>query len=102
MVASGSKEGLEGLPIEYVFDLSERNCIAKFLDCNNLVEPIVKARGVDVTAILRQKMDFILIDTIADQGVDLSQTSRRDMRRLARENAHLLSDAYTALGPLVT
>ena len=102
MVASGSKEGLEGLPIEYVFDLSERNRIAKFLDYNNLVEPIVKARGVDATAILRQKMDFILIDTIADQGVDLSQTSRRDMRRLARENAHLLSDAYTALGPLVT
>ena len=30
------------------------------------------------------------IDTIADQGIDLSQTSRCDMRRSARENAHLL------------
>ena len=51
---------------------------------------IIKARGVDGTVILRQKMEFILIDTIADQGIDLSQTSRCDMRRSARENAHLL------------
>ncbi|MFT5785144.1 MAG: hypothetical protein ACI9KK_000489 [Ascidiaceihabitans sp.] len=102
MIASGTKEGLDDLPIKYVFDLSERNRIAKFLEYNDLVEPIVKARGVDATAILRQKMDFILIDIIADQGIDLSQTSRRDMRRLARENAHLLPEAYTALGQLVT
>ena len=46
-------------------------------------------------------MDFVLIDTIADQGIDLSQTTPCDMRRLARENAHLLRDAYTALGRLV-
>jgi len=102
MIASGTKEGLDDLPIKYVFDLTERNRIAKFLEYNDLVEPIVKARGVDASAILRQKMDFILIDTIADQGIDLSQTSRRDMRRLARENAHLLPEAYTALGQLVT
>ena len=102
MIASGTKEGLDDLPIKYVFDLTERNRIAKFLEYNDLVEPIVKARGVDAAAILRQKMDFILIDTIADQGIDLSQTSRRDMRRLARENAHLLPDSYTALGQLVT
>jgi hypothetical protein len=102
MISSGSKEGLDDLPIKYVFDLTERNRIAKFLEYNDLVEPIVKARGVDAAAILRQKMDFILIDTIADQGIDLSQTSRRDMRRLARENAHLLPDAYTALSKLVT
>ena len=102
MIASGTKEGLDDLPIKYAFDLSERNRIAKFLEYNDLVEPIVKARGVDATAILRQKMDFILIDIIADQGIDLSQTSRRDMRRLACENAHLLPEAYAALGQLVT
>ena len=70
-------------------------------ELNGLVEPIIKARGVDGTAILRQKIDFILIDTIADQGIDLSQTSRRDMRRLARKNAHLLPESYTALSKLV-
>ena len=70
--------------------IAEPSGIAKFLEYNDLVEPIIKARGVDGTAILRQKMEFILIDTIADQGIDLSQTSRCDMRRSARENAHLL------------
>ena len=101
MIASGTREGLEDVPIKYVFDLSQRNRIAKFLEYNDLVEPIVKARGVDAAAILRQRMDFILIDTIADQNIDLRGTSRRDMRRLARENAHLLPEEYTALGKLV-
>jgi len=71
---------------------------SKIGELNGLVEPIIKARGVDGTAILRQKMDFILIGTIADQGIDLSQTSRRYMRRLARKKAHLLPESYTALG----
>lgn len=97
LISSGSKEALGDLPIKYVFDLEQRNHIAKFLEYNDLVEPVVKARGVDGAAILKQKMDFILIDTIADQGIDLSQTSRRDVRRLARENAHLLPESYTAL-----
>jgi len=101
VISSGPKEALGDLPIKYVFDLEQRNHIAKFLEYNDLVEPVVKARGVDGAAILKQKMDFILIDTIADQGIDLSQTSRRDMRRLARENAHLLPESYTALSKLV-
>ena len=101
VISSGPKEGLGDLPIKYVFDLEQRNHIAKFLEYNDLVEPVVKARGVDGAAILKQKMDFILIDTIADQGIDLSQTSRRDVRRLARENAHLLPESYTALSKLV-
>ena len=72
VISSGSKEALGDLPIKYVFDLEQRNHIAKFLEYNDLVEPVVKARGADGAAILKQKMDFILIDTIADQGIDLS------------------------------
>ena len=75
--------------------------LSKIEELNGLVKPIIKARGVDGTAILRQKIDFILIDTTADPGIDLSQTSRRDMRRLARKNAHLLPESYTALSKLV-
>ena len=67
---SGSKTtDFDGLPIRYVFDLEERNQIAKFLELNDLVEPIAKARGIDAGAILRQKMDFILVDALAGQGV---------------------------------
>ncbi|MEJ2020342.1 MAG: hypothetical protein P8X51_19400, partial [Maritimibacter sp.] len=56
------------LPI-HSLDISMRNRIAAFLDRNNLVEQIIKARGVDGAAILRQKMDFILVDTATTLGV---------------------------------
>src|SRR5690606_31379708 len=51
------KESLGPLPIKYVFDTADRNQIAKFLEINDLAEPIVSARGADAAAILRQKMD---------------------------------------------
>lgn len=101
LIAATTKDGLDDLPIKYVFDLKERNRIAKFLEFNNLAEPIVKARGTNAAAILSQKMEFILIDTIADQGIDLTGVTGREMRRLTRENAHLLPDSYHALAKLV-
>ena len=100
LIAAGDKEPLKGLPIKYVFDLSERNRIAKFFDYNDLVEPIVKARGIDAGAILRQKMDFIVIDAAADLGLDLTGLTRADMRRLARENADRLPREYHGLRAL--
>ena len=71
LISSGPRDALGDVPMEYVFDLSERNRIANFLDLNGLVEPIVKARGIDAAAILRQKMDFVLVDALSDAGVDL-------------------------------
>src|SRR5690606_16787454 len=50
------------VPVAQVMDFSHRNHIADWLDRNQLVEPIVQARGADAGAILRQKMDFILVD----------------------------------------
>ena len=64
-IAAGPKEALGPLPIAHVFDLSDRNQIAKFLEVNDLAEPIVRARGADAAAILRQKMDFILVEVAA-------------------------------------
>ena len=101
VIAPSGKADLGKLPIQYVFGGSDRNQIAKFFDLNGLVEPIVKARGVDAAAILRQKMDFILVDAVADQGVDLAGATRADMRRLARANARLLPEEFHALAALV-
>ncbi|MEL6465234.1 MAG: DUF6638 family protein [Pseudomonadota bacterium] len=89
------------VPTKYTFDLTDRNRIAKFLDLNDLVEPVVKARGIDGAAILRQKMDFILVSAVTEAGVDLSGTTRRDMRMLARHHAHLLPDEFRGLADLV-
>lgn len=91
----------EDVPTKYTFDLTERNRIAKFLEYNDLVEPVVKARGINGAAILRQKMDFILVSAVTEAGVDLAGTTRRDMRRLARDHAHLLPDEFRGLADLV-
>ncbi|SLN53860.1 hypothetical protein PEL8287_02863 [Roseovarius litorisediminis] len=101
LITGGDKAILNDLPIDHVFDLSERNRIARFLELNDLAEPIVKARGVDAGAILRQKMDFILVDALAGQGVPIEGRSRTDMRRLAREHAGKLPKEFHALAALV-
>jgi Family of unknown function (DUF6638) len=101
LIAAQDKEPLGKLPIKYVFDQGDRNRIAKFFDYNDLVEPIVKAPGVDAAAILQQKMDFIVIDVAADAGFDLTGLTRADMRRLARKNAALLPEVYSGLSSLL-
>jgi len=101
LITAGDKDGLGKLPIKYVLGIAERTRIAKFLEYNNLVEPIVKARGIDAAAILRQKMDFILVDALAGEGVTLKGRSRPDMRRLAREHADLLPEEFHSLAALL-
>ena len=101
LITGGDKDAFENLPVKYVFDLEDRNRIAKFFDYNDLVEPVVKARGIDAGAILRQKMDFILVDALADSGTTLKGRTRTDMRRLARQNADKLPEEFHALAALV-
>lgn len=101
LIAAQGKDALDDLPIEYVFDHGDRNRIARFLEYNDLAEPIIKAPGLDAAAILQQKMDFIIIDTAADHGFDLSGLTRTDMRRLARQNAGLLPKEYDGLSALL-
>jgi len=102
MIAAEQKDELGKLPIKYVFDLDDRNQIAKFLQYNDLVEPIVKARGVDAAAIIQQKMDFVVIDAASNAGLDLSNLDRADMRRLARTNADVLPPEYEGLSELLS
>ena len=89
------------MPVDYVFDLADRNRVANFLDVNELVEPIVKARGIDAAAVLRQKMDFILVNALAGEEIMLTGRSRSDMRRLARAHADKLPEEFHLLGALV-
>ncbi|MEX0276037.1 MAG: DUF6638 family protein [Ruegeria sp.] len=91
----------DDLPVEFVFDLSQRNQIAKFLGLNGLVETIIEARGVDSAGILQQKMDFLTIAAAAESDIDLTGLDRRDMRRLARNHADRLPEAYHGLAQLL-
>ncbi len=95
------KETLGAMPIEYVFDLSDRNQIAKFLELNGLVEPIVMARGADPGAIIRQKMDFILVDAASQLGIDTSAATRRDLRAVANALGPKLPPEFQGLAALL-
>jgi hypothetical protein len=83
------------------FGLGERNRVAAFLDLNHLAEPIVKARGADAGAILRQKMDFLVVDAAAEAGVSLDGATRRDLRMIARSMGAKLPEAYLGLADLL-
>ncbi|MDF1873717.1 DUF6638 family protein [Vannielia sp.] len=100
-ITTGAKEALGKLPAPYVFDLEDRAGIAKFLELNELVEPIVKAKGTDATAILKQKMDFILVDVAATLGRDVPSRSRGELRQLAQTLGSALPPEFHALGELV-
>ena len=96
-----SKEIPEGFVFDHSYSLDKPNRVAKFLELNGLAESIVKVREVDATAILRQKMDFILVDVAATLGQSLEGATRRDLRMLARSLGSALPDAYHGLADLL-
>ncbi|OYX43627.1 MAG: hypothetical protein B7Z02_08810 [Rhodobacterales bacterium 32-67-9] len=100
-ISVGPKEALGALPIRYVFDMADRNQIAKFLEINDLVEPIVNAPGADAAAILRQKMDFIVVAAAAELGLDIGHGSRRDLRQAAAVLGARLPDEFQGLSALL-
>ncbi len=89
------------LPIDKVMDFGDRSAIARFLQINDLAEPIVEARGADAAAILQQKMDFILADVAGAMGENLQGATRRDLRAIARRHANALPPEWQALAALV-
>ncbi|ROU01040.1 DUF6638 family protein [Histidinibacterium lentulum] len=100
-IAAGGRTAIGSLPITKTLDLRDRTGLATFLQRNGLAEPIVKARGIDASGILRQKMDFVVAATAADRGEDLTGATRTDLRRLGRRHAENLPEEYKALAALL-
>lgn len=100
VITSGDKSALGDLPVPFVFDFTDRARIAKFLTLNKLAEPIVEGRGIDVAAILHQKMDFVVAEVAAQLGEDLTGATRRDLRRLGRKYADQLPEEWQGLAAL--
>jgi hypothetical protein len=82
-------------------DLSRRNEIADWLERNKLVEPIVQARGMDAGAVLRQKMDFILVDAADALNLDLGAATRADLRKIAQRLGADLPAEFQGLAALL-
>ncbi|WP_050522142.1 DUF6638 family protein [Pseudorhodobacter wandonensis] len=95
------RDSLGTLPIDQVMDLSQRNMIADWLEKNGLVEPIVKARGMDSAAVLRQKMDFILVEAADALNLDLGHATRNDLRKIAQRLGANLPQEFLGLARLL-
>ena len=89
------------VPISPVFSLTMRNEIADWLTRNDLVEPIVKARGMDAAAVIRQKMDFILVDAADKLGLDIGDARRTELRKVAYTLGDALPAEFQGLGALL-
>jgi len=101
VIYAGEKPDPDQVPIVQLLGFRERNTIAAFLDANGLVEPVIKARGVNGAAILRQKMDFILVDTATSRGMTLDDLTPRGLHRLAQRLGKDLPEEFKALGAMV-
>jgi hypothetical protein len=82
-------------------DLTLRNQIADWLERNGLTEPIVQARGADASAILRQKMDFILVDAADRLGIEVGDARRTELRKVAYKLGTSLPQEFLGLADLL-
>lgn len=94
-------KSLGEVPIAQVMDLSLRNQIADWLERNGLVEPIVQARGMDAAAVLRQKMDFILVDAADRLGIEIGDARRTELRKIAYKLGSALPEEFLGLAALL-
>ncbi len=101
VIATLPKQSLGAVPVAPVMDLRDRNEIADWLERNELAEPIVQARGTDVAAILRQKMDFILVDAADALNLDLGSATRGDLRKIAHRLGAGLPEEFLGLAALL-
>ena len=100
-IVMGDRGALGALPIRHVFSGQQRNEIAKFLELNGLAEPIVNAKGADAAAILRQKMDFILVEAAARLGIEAGDGARRELRAVAQRLGVDLPEEFQGLAALL-
>ena len=89
------------VPIAQVMDLTLRNQIADWLERNDLAEPIVQARGMDAAAVLRQKMDFILVEAADALGIEIGDARRTELRKIAYKLGTSLPEEFLGLAALL-
>lgn len=66
-----------------VMSLSDRNAIAAWLARNGLAEQVTALGGAATAAVLRQKIDFVLVDAATEARIDPGDGSRAALRRAA-------------------
>lgn len=100
-ISTLDRKSLGEVPVAQVMDLTHRNQIADWLERNGLVEPIVQARGMDAAAVLRQKMDFILVDAADRLGIEVGDARRTELRKVAYRLGSALPEEFQGLAALL-
>lgn len=101
VISTLPKASLGQVPVSPAMDITNRNQIADWLDRNGLVEPIVQARGAEAGGILRQKMDFILVDAADRLQIDISAANRTELRKIANRLGDALLAEFLGLAALL-
>ncbi|CAM5776966.1 hypothetical protein LMIY3S_05799 [Labrys miyagiensis] len=71
-----------------------------FLQLNGLITPIFEAADLDVKGLLRQRLDFMLVNALADQPdapTELARLSRPDLRRIALRHIRELPPEFDVI-----
>lgn len=82
------------------FPLADTAAVGQALELNRLVEPLAPGPGLNAAAILRQKLDFMLVDALAATAEgpdDLSRLTRTDLRRIAQRANLELPPAFATV-----
>lgn len=101
VISTMPRDSLGVMPISPVMDISQRNQIAEWLERNGLVEPIVQARGMDAAGVLRQKMDFVLVDAADALNLEIGDARRTELRKIAYRLGDSLPDEFLGLAALL-
>ncbi len=97
IIARENVEGLEDMAGLKVLTFADRKDIARFLRSEGLVELIATSRNEKQAAIVRQKLDFIVISVAASSGDELGTLTRQDIRTLERNYSSQMPEAYEGL-----
>lgn len=82
-VGEGHIEGVERFP------LSKPAEIGHFLLLNDLIEPVASARDLNARELLRQRLDFMMVEMLADADAapdTLARLTRADLKRIAQRS----------------
>ncbi len=97
IIAREKLDGFEDLSVRQVLTFNDREGIANFLRNESLSQLIVQMPKQNTAAIIKQKIDFITLTVAAEQGHDLSDMSRRNMRLLERKYADAMPEEFHGL-----
>lgn len=76
--------------------IEDAPAVAEFLRVNRLVETVLDATGLDERGLLRQRLDFILVDHLAsnDASDDLESLTRDDLRSAVHRHLDALPEEF--------